>query len=63
MVGKPKFKRGDKVTFTLENAKYEGEIRVVDKWGTFFDDSDVYYDILATDDVIYKHIHEQLINN
>lgn len=62
MRGKPKFKLGDKVTFTLENKKYEGEICVVDKWGTFFDDSDVYYDIWTTNGT-YKHIHEQLINN
>ena len=45
MKGFPKFKIGDKVhfEFTIDNEKYseDGEIVVVDKFGTWYDYSDV----------------------
>ena len=64
MLGKPKFKRGDKVTFTLEDKEYQGEVYIVDALGTFFDKSDVSYDIMAVyegQDILFKHINEKYV--
>ncbi len=63
MVGKPKYKIGDNVSFTLENEIKQGEIYIVDKYGTFEDDSDVSYDIFVkSDNVLYKHVKETMLN-
>lgn len=63
MVGKPKYKIGDDVSFTLENDNKKGEIYIVDKYGTFEDDSDVSYDIFVkSDNVLYKHVKETMLN-
>lgn len=74
MIGKPKFKHGDKVKFVLEDKEYIGEIWIIDKYGTFDDDSDVSYDIMVKDafkegddyyhpnknnDCLFKHITEK----
>ena len=69
MIGKPKFKYGDIVLFKIKETIYEGEIWIVDAYGTFEDDSDVSYDILVKDyykdrengDCLFKHINEKLI--
>lgn len=72
MIGKPKYNYQDKVIVTLEGKELIGSIYIIDKYGTFFDDSDVNYDILAesekyvTDsnpkgEVLLKHINESLI--
>ena len=76
MLGKPKYKYGDKVRFSiyknsLSNSKIElkGEIWIIDSYGTFDDDSDVSYDILVKNyykdrengDCLFKHINEKLI--
>ena len=63
MVGKQKYKIGDNVSFTLENEIKQGEIYIVDKYGTFEDDSDVSYDIFVkSDNVLYKHVKETMLN-
>lgn len=63
MVGNPKYKIGDNVSFTLEKEIKQGEIYVVDKYGTFEDDSDVSYDIFVkNDNVLYKHVKETMLN-
>lgn len=63
MVGNPKYKIGDDVSFTLENDIKQGEIYIVDKYGTFEDDSDVSYDIFVkSDNVLYKHVKETMLN-
>lgn len=63
MVGNPKYKIGDNVSFTLENEIKQGEIYIVDKYGTFEDDSDVSYDIFVkSDNVLYKHVKETMLN-
>ena len=60
MVGNPKFKVGDKVSFNLNGQKKVGTVYIVDKWGTFFDDSDASYDILVEEEnCLYKHINER----
>lgn len=67
MLGKPKFKVGDRVTFVVkeEDKVYDviGEVAIVDEWGTFFQDKEVSYDILversgAPYPTLYKHIIE-----
>lgn len=73
MLGYPKYQIGQIVTFKIdmynrgkqetETLKKEGTIAIIDKYGTFEDDSDVSYDILVTDEnCLYKHIREDFIN-
>lgn len=67
MKGFPKFKIGDKVHFELSIKKHkyseDGEIVVVDKFGTWYDDSDVSYDIKLKDGSWWKHINEKFITS
>ena len=61
MKGSPKYKIGDKVHFelTIEGKKYseDGEVVVVDKYGTWFDNSDVSYMYLKLYQKIQPPIH------
>ena len=60
MIGKPKFKVGDKVKFIAGNKVKEGIVEVVDKWGTFFDKTDACYDIwVEEENMLYKHFNEK----
>lgn len=65
MIGKPKFKYGDKVKFVLEDKEYIGEVWIIDKFGTFEDNSDVSYDIMVENydgngnGCLFKHISER----
>ena len=66
MLGKPKFNYGDKVSFEIDGQTVVGEIYIIDRWGTFFDNSDVSYDIMVENDprhgnlsCLYKHISER----
>ena len=67
MLGKPKFKLGDRVKFSIHinSAKIEkeGEIDIVDNYGTFCERGDVSYDILCNDNVLYKHISEKYVHS
>ena len=72
MLGNPKYKEGDKVYFKLSgsNTIYMGNIAIVDRYGTFENNTDVSYDIIVNNDpdyfpekVLYKHITESLIMN
>lgn len=70
MIGKPVFNRNDKVSFELENNKYTGYVYIVDKWGTFEDDSDVSYDIMVNNwgdthdkECLFKHINQKYLLN
>ena len=67
MIGFPKFNIGDKVhfEFTINNEKYseDGEIVIVDKYGTWDDDSDVSYDIKLEDGSWLKHINEKFVTS
>lgn len=69
MVGKPKYKIDDVVSFKLKDEDREyiltGKVYVVDRYGTFFDDSDVSYDIMVDSGdypmsypCLFKHIRE-----
>ena len=60
MIGKPKFKVGDKVSFSFQEETKHGTVFIVDKYGTFFDKSDVSYDIMVEEEnTLYKHINEK----
>lgn len=62
MLGKPKFNYGDVVKFKLGDDIKEGIVYIIDKYGTFEDDSDVSYDILVkSENCLYKHVTERLV--
>ena len=62
MLGKPKYVEGDVVKFRCDDKIKEGTIYIVDKYGTFFDNSDVSYDILVEkENILYKHFTERFI--
>ena len=62
MVGKPKYKVGDIVRFKVEDKIKEGPIGIVDEYGTFFDNSDVSYDIFVIEEnMFYKHFPEKYL--
>lgn len=59
MLGKPKFKYGDLIEFRFGSETKTGKVYIIDKYGTFFDDSDVSYDIMVeSENILYKHIRE-----
>lgn len=62
MLGNPKYNYGDKVYFMADGKRYDGVIAIIDKFGTFCDDSDVSYDIfLPETSTLWKHIREPII--
>lgn len=69
MLGKPKYKYMESVVFTLKkdgvDIQLQGEIYIIDDYGTFFDNSDVSYDIMVNDSergsVLYKHVREDAV--
>ena len=65
MIGHPKYVRGDIVCFRIDNKKLTGTICIIDEYGTFFRDDDVYYDIMVERtpvNMFYKHIPETAID-
>ena len=64
MLGKPKYKLGDIVQFKCidNNDLKTGIIAIIDKYGTFEDNSDVSYDILNKEEnMFYKHFREDFV--
>ena len=62
MIGKPKFKLGDWVAFNWQGETIEGEVLVVDSYGTFFQTKEPSYDIFSPK----KHAlqaHERILCN
>ncbi|MDO4501395.1 MAG: hypothetical protein Q4B60_09040 [Erysipelotrichaceae bacterium] len=66
MIGKPKYKYGDTVRFKIGESCLIGKVEIIDRYGTFFDDSDVSYDIMVEKSphfdnrpCLYKHISEK----
>lgn len=58
------YKYGDKVSFLLNKIFYEGTIEIVDAFGTFFDNSQPYYDIyiiLEGEKILVKHVPQSYI--
>lgn len=71
MLGKPKYKVGDEVLFEItyndEKLTLEGKVEIIDSYGTFFDKSDVSYDIMVEDfdnkgKCLCKHIPEKFVH-
>lgn len=68
MIGKPKYKLEDNVKCKIANNEYTGTILVVDKYGTFENNSDVCYDIYVKScekypaGMVIKHVPEHLVN-
>lgn len=67
MLGKPKYKVDDVVKFTIDGKEYEGEVFIVDAYGTFFQNEEVSYDIMVEDSpfggsCLFKHIRESSLN-
>lgn len=65
MIGHPKYERGDIVRFRIDNTELTGTICIIDAYGTFFHDDDVYYDIMVERtpvNMFYKHIPECAIS-
>ena len=72
MLGKPKYKYNDTVSFKIKDNDTEytliGYVYIIDKYGTFFDNSDVSYDIMVDSGnfpmsypCLFKHIREDEI--
>ena len=73
MLGNPKYKKGDIVKFDItpfesdEPIEYEGKVYIVDKYGTFLHNDDVYYDVMVEnyndkgERLLVKHIKESNI--
>lgn len=61
-VGRPKYQRGEFVSFDFDNGKEKiekcGKIEVVDAYGTFFQKKEVSYDIVDSEGILNKHIPE-----
>ena len=50
----------DTVSFLLDGEKYIGTIAIVDVFGTFFDNSEPYYDIYIQEkNVLVKHVRQK----
>ena len=71
MLGKPKYNHGDEVKFKvkLQDKEYElvGKVEIIDKYGTFEDNSDVSYDIMVekcpwnNEPCLFKHFREDRV--
>lgn len=73
MLGMPKYKKDDLVTFKFSRRDQEivltGKIYIIDPFGTFFQDEEASYDIMAPDPwnggemCLFKHVPESYILN
>ena len=62
MLGKPKYNYGDVVKFKYDDDIKEGIIAIIDRYGTFENDSDVSYDIINKEEnILYKHFGEKYV--
>ena len=62
MKGYPKYSFGDLVTFKCGEMIKTGVIVIIDKFGTWEDNSDVSYDIMVKEDnCLYKHFREDAV--
>lgn len=53
---------GDEVSFSFEGKNYTGIVEIIDKFGTFFDNSEPYYDIFMEEhNILVKHVPQSLI--
>lgn len=63
VLGKPKYKYGDRVCFDIEEQTKQGVVAIVDSYGTFEQDLEPSYDILIKEEnTLYKHIRETFVS-
>lgn len=63
ILGQPKFKMGDRVSFTAKDKIVTGTIEIIDAYGTFFNSDHVCYDIFNEEaNLLYKHVREEEID-
>lgn len=64
MLGKPRYKKDDQVSFWADGEKKTGFVYIVDAYGTFFQAEEPSYDIMVEDEIgkcLYKHIPESCL--
>ena len=62
MKGNPKFHSDQRVKFTVAGKTLEGNIYIIDPYGTWGYDEDVSYDIMVeSENCLYKHIPEKYV--
>ena len=62
MKGHPKFDNDQRVRFTAAGKTLEGNIYIIDSYGTWDYDEDVSYDIMVdSENCLYKHIPEKYV--
>lgn len=63
MLGKPKYKMNDRVSFEIDGKTINGYVFIIDEYGTWDNDGvDVSYDIMDdVNKVLYKHIGEHAV--
>jgi len=66
-LGRPKYAKGEYVMFYTGNStdrdEHYGRIEIIDLWGTMEQQREVSYDILGSDNVLYKHIVESNVHS
>lgn len=62
MLGQPKYNYGDVIRVKIGDHEFDGAVAIIDRYGTFADNSDVSYDILNREEkILYKHINEKYV--
>jgi hypothetical protein len=60
-----KYGHGDAVCFILEDTVHKGTVEIVDAYGTYFDNSEPYYDIRIhtkeDNTMLVKHVPQSAI--
>ena len=62
MIGHPKYKRDDVVSFKFRNEIKTGTICIVDSYGTFEQNEEPSYDIYSPlENCLFKHVRESSV--
>ena len=52
----------DKVSVIIDEKQYTGIIEIIDRFGTYFDNSEPHYDIfIEKDNLLIKHVPQSII--
>lgn len=63
MIGHPKYKRNDVVSFKFNDAIKTGTVYIVDAYGTFEQNEEPSYDIFVeSENTLYKHVRESKVD-
>lgn len=53
---------GDEVSFYIDEKEYVGTVKIIDRFGCFFDNSQPYYDIfIESQNLLVKHVREDAL--